>query len=391
MLKTTFQLTSRFFNVIIKKYYIFFIKELIFLHIDVFVKRPNDLIEARFSLSAKQNDIIDLLLSKLENNNTIEYELNLSDYKIFFNRDNTNIYRDFKKAVEEFGKNGSFKINNYSEKIDKAEFFWFVAIYYISKEAKIIFKLDKDVKALLLQMKNVTYYKIKYTLNFTSIYSKRMYLYLKRFEDTGIRIDKVEDLISKMKCPQTYLKKYTDFKKRVLVISQKEINDNTDIKFTYEEKKTGRKITHLVFHIIRVAEEKPEEQIIDNKEEIKTIPEIDVFELIEELEDIISEPIKTKDLKKILKAANNDIELIKEKYKAAKKQGGIENLVGWLISAINNNYSVSEPIALEKEKIKKPYIKPNRFINYEQRNWDFEEMRKLERKLLDREVGEIEN
>lgn len=34
----------------------------------------------------------------------------------------------------------------------------------------------------------------------------------------------------------------------------------------------------------------------------------------------------------------------------------------------------------------KPYIKPNRFINYEQREWDFDELRKLERKLLDKEV-----
>lgn len=364
---------------------------MIFLNIGLCVKRPNDLIEARFSLSAKQNDIIDLLLSKLENNDTIEYELNLPDYKIFFNKDTTNIYRDFKKAVEEFGKNASFIINNYSEKIDKAEFFWFVAIYYVSKEAKIIFKLDKDVKMLLLQMKNVTYYKIKYILNFESIYSKRMYLYLKRFEDTGIRVDKVSDLLEKLNCPTSYYSRYNAFKVKVLDIAFKEINDNTDIKFTYEEKKTGRKITHLIFHIIRVSEEKPEEQIIDNKEEIKNIPEIDISELIEKVEDIIAEPIKTKDLKKILKAANNDIELIKEKYKAAKKQGGIENLVGWLISAINNNYSASEPIAIEKEKTKKPYIKPNRFINYEQRNWDFEEMRKLERKLLDREVGEIEN
>lgn len=359
---------------------------------DYIVKRSNNLIESRFNLSASQNNIIDLVLYKLKENDTpLEYKINVIDYVNIFNKGSNHVYADLKKAAKEFIKaNAAFTLYDYKG-VKETDFFWFCSIKYIENEGAIIFKLDSEVKEIMLQIKNVTYYDIKYTLNFTSVYSKRMYLYLKRFEDTGIRIDKVQDLISKMKCPQTYLKKYPDFKKRVLVISQREINDNTDIKFTYEEKKTGRKITHLVFHIIRVAEEKPQEQIIDNKEEIKTIPEIDVFELIEELEDIISEPIKTKDLKKILKAANNDIELIKEKYKAAKKQGGIENLVGWLISAINNNYSVSEPIAIEKEKTKKPYIKPNRFINYEQRDWNFEEMRKLERKILDREVGEIEN
>lgn len=359
---------------------------------DYIVKRSNSLIESRFNLSASQNNIIDLVLHKLKKEHTnLTYEINVSDYAQLFNKGSNHVYADLKKSAKEFIKsNAGFTLYNYKG-FKEMDYFWFCNINYLENEGKIIFKLDPEVKEIMLEIKNVTYYDIKYTLNFISIYSKRMYLYLKRFEDTGIRIDKVSDLLEKLNCPTSYYRRYNAFKVKVLDIAFKEINDNTDIKFTYEEKKTGRKITHLVFHIIRVAEEKPQEQIIDNKEEIKTIPEIDVFELIEELEDIISEPIKTKDLKKILKAANNDIELIKEKYKAAKKQGGIENLVGWLISAINNNYSVSEPIALEKEKTKKPYIKPNRFINYEQRDWDFEEMRKLERKILDREVGEIEN
>ena len=63
--------------------------------------------------------------------------------------------------------------------------------------------------------------------------------------------------------------------------------------------------------------------------------------------EIINEKLKTKEYKAILEAANNDIELIQEKYELSKKQQKIENLVGWLIKAIENGYT--EPVRKQKQ------------------------------------------
>ena len=78
--------------------------------------------------------------------------------------------------------------------------------------------------------------------------------------------------------------------------------------------------------------------------------------------------MKTKEYKAILEAANNDIELIQSKYQIAKKQRKIDNLVGWMMKAIQEEYS--EPV--EKRKA-------TSFNNIGAREYDYNE---LERALL---------
>lgn len=329
------------------------------------VKRPNNLIEARYFLSSKQNDIIDLVLTKIKKDDSkLEYEIALSDYSDLLSIGTTNMYTDFRKAVREFGKNASFTLFNYKGE-EEQEFFWFVKIVYKNKQGKIIFKLDPEVKEIMLQLKNVTYYNIRYTLNMTSVYSKRMYLYLKRFEDTGIRVDKIEDLLNKLNCPASY-KKYSFFKNRVLEVAQKEINANTDIKFEFEEVKTSRKVTSIKFYIHA-----------NNQNEVTNVSEdtsaigMDIDDLVDQLQTFISEPIKIRDLKAILKAADNDVKLIQAKYELAKQQSHIENLTAWLISAVKDDYT--EPVSRTKK---------NKFVNYEQENYDFDKLEQLERELI---------
>ena len=62
--------------------------------------RPDALIEARYDLTCSQNDIMDIVLSEIENDDKHLYELNLNDYKHLYKNGACNIYRDFKKAVK---------------------------------------------------------------------------------------------------------------------------------------------------------------------------------------------------------------------------------------------------------------------------------------------------
>ena len=71
---------------------------------------------------------------------------------------------------------------------------------------------------------------------------------LKSFEDTGWRIDKIDDLKYKLGCPESY-KNYAIFKQKVLDMAFKEINKSGDIKFKYESIKKGRKVISIKFII----------------------------------------------------------------------------------------------------------------------------------------------
>ena len=312
--------------------------------------RPEKVIEARFALTSRQNDILDMLFTQIEDDHNVEYSIDINKYKMLYNiKDKNNIYGDLKKAVKSFEGKGFLIV----DKENKEEIYypWFSKIHYKNKEGKIILKIDSELKNMFLEVKKRIYYHIKYTLNFNCIYSKRFYYYLKSYEDTGWRIDNLDALRDKLQCPKSY-KKYSDFRRFALEPAHVEINSNSDIKFKYEEVKTGNKVTALRFSI---KSSKCNEIAIDSDKNSE----------ITDVQRIFLEDITLIEARKILDAASGDIELIKEKYKISNSQGKIENIVGWIIKAIKENYN--------------PQIKQSRFNDYEQRTYNFDD---LEKKLL---------
>lgn len=204
--------------------------------------RPENIIEARFSLSNKQNSIVDIVLSKLRDDDNLTYELDVKEYEAFIKTDTSNIYRDFKKAVKGFEKAG---VNIMDKETNEETWFaWFSKIKYKDKQGKIEVNVDKDFKKILYEVKKKIFFDLAYTLNMKSNYSQRVYYYMKSFEDTGWRIDLIDDLARKLEAPDSY-KNFANMKKYVLDKAKEEINEITDIIFDYEAIKTGRKVTHI--------------------------------------------------------------------------------------------------------------------------------------------------
>lgn len=321
--------------------------------------RPNSLIEARYDLTPKQNDILDMVLSKIENDNNYLYELNLSDYRSLYKTDSSNIYRDFKKAVKEFEGKGFYLIDSNNNK--EIFFAWFASIAYSDNDGKIVVEIGHQLKNLLVEMRKRIYYKIEYPLNFSSVYSKRIYYYLKSFQDTGWRIDDVGVLRKKLQCPDSYAK-YSFFKIKVLEQAKKEINKLSDINFDYEEMKSGRKVSHLKF-IIKV-DKLPSELAITSTYENDVVESSD----IESVKQIIKEKLTYQEAQSILDAANSNIDKIKEKYVIINRFSRVKNIVGAMITALKEDW-----------RLPQGKIKEDTFSNYDQREYDFAE---LERKLL---------
>jgi plasmid replication initiation protein len=353
---------------------------------ELICRRPESIIEARFSLTKRQNDILDMVFASIEEDNKLQYEIDLARYGQLYNiKDKSNIYRDLKKAVESFeGKGFSITKKINEKKENRIYFSWFSNIQYLDGESKIIVELGQTLKELMLSAKKDCFYQIKYPLNFHNIYSKRLYYYLKSYENsnknnTGWRIDNLDELRNKLECPKTY-ERYADFKRFVLKPAYEEINGSSDISFEYEETKIKGKVTTLKFNIksnssvsenISSSENETSATIeeLPAPEPKKTTKKKENSEEIKQVIKILQEyNITSLEAKKILDASKGDLKLIEQKFNIVRQIKNIDNIVGALIKAIKEDW--------EAPKRGKNI---DNFNNFEQRTYDFKD---LEKKLL---------
>jgi plasmid replication initiation protein len=332
--------------------------------------RPERIIEARFALTSRQNDILDMLFTQIQDDNNTEYIIDINKYKMLYNiQDKNNVYGDLKKAVKSFEGKGFLVVDK--EKNEETFYPWFSKIHYKNKEGKIHLKIDSELKNIFLEVKKRIYYHIKYTLNFNCIYSKRFYYYLKSYEDTGWRIDNLDILREKLQCPDSY-KKYSDFRRFALEPAYREINENSDISFEFEEIKNGKKVTALK-SIIRSKGVMAEIAIGRGNDEEKKAKSESLPVIINIIKSNLGVDISEQSAAEILENANlhtkftDPIELINEVALYAKTQTINKGVVGWFKSTVK---TYERPVQAMQTDI---------FNNYEQREYDYDS---LEKKLL---------
>ncbi|WP_338396332.1 replication initiation protein [Fulvitalea axinellae] len=106
------------------------------------------------------------------------------------------------------------------------------------------------VKELLLKQRaNFTSYALKWVFHFSSAFSLVIYELCKQYERIGERKISVELLRKHVVVPESKQRSFAQFRRRVIAPALKDINSLSDIRVQVEEKKTGRKISLLIFHI----------------------------------------------------------------------------------------------------------------------------------------------
>ncbi|MEA3228716.1 MAG: replication initiation protein [Campylobacterota bacterium] len=116
------------------------------------------------------------------------------------------------------------------------------------------FKINTDIRPYLLELtSNFTSYYLENVARLKSSYSIRIYELLKQYQKKDLsggwwKIT-IKELRKILKIEEIKYTRYNDFKRKVIIQAQKELEEKTDIKFTFEEHKVGRKIEKLTFHI----------------------------------------------------------------------------------------------------------------------------------------------
>ena len=219
------------------------------------VSQHNAITQARYSMTALQKNIVYFLLKKLSpsNQNSRYYELNALDLYDYMGGERAE-YDKLKEATKGLTRFyiETFVPNHETGLEDFLQINLFSSVKYISGRGIIRIGLDDEIKPFLFDLKNnFTTFELETAISFRSVYSKRIYEGLNQFKNSENQewYISVEELRKRLNVEEKF-KKWSDFKRRVLDMAYKEINEyDGDIKFEIEYKKTSRKITYLIFHI----------------------------------------------------------------------------------------------------------------------------------------------
>jgi len=231
------------------------------------IRQDYQLVNSKYKLNTSEMKFIISSLSQIKKDDkefcTYEIKVSELEQKLQSEQNSTRLKQFAKKLMskplEVPTDNGGWII-----------FSWFSKIQYVPEERKFIVRFDEDLKPYLLDLqKRFVHYNLKYILPLTSNYSIRIYQLLKEYEKLKIRYIDVAELQELLQVPKSY-KRYDNFKNKILKVAEKELKEHTDIFFTFEEEKEGKKVTRLVFRIhknngVKVVKVKSNDRLIAPK------------------------------------------------------------------------------------------------------------------------------
>lgn len=213
------------------------------------IVKSNSLTEAYIlNMSKNEYKLILFLISKIkkEDKSFRKIALSVSEYNELLDIKGSKTY-NYMKNLESSLLHKSIRLRTKDEKgnIDYIAVNWFSFVKY--KDSKIEICFNYDLSPHLLKIDTCfTKFLLKNISNLSSFYSIRIYELLKQYQKIGKR----EILLSELKqMVGASYDKYSHFKTKVLEVAQKDLNENSDISFQYNEIKQGRKVFSIRFSI----------------------------------------------------------------------------------------------------------------------------------------------
>jgi len=314
------------------------------------ITKSNKLIEASYNLTEVEQKIILTLISLVQPSDEEfqPYTFSIKDFiKLIGGNSNTRY-----KELEDITRNLLSKTYEvrFEDRLSQVQ--WLSQADYNYKKGTIQLTLHSFFRPYLLQLKReFTSYQLKNVSKLKGQYAIRIYELLKQYERLKERTFDLDDLRNKLGAVEIY-PAYGNFKQRVLVPAQKQINRKSDISIEFKEIKHGRAVKKIKFlieqkeklieFIPKVATNKNEGiqevqrvGVIDSKEAAET----DLFTVLEE-DDIleihnlameIGFTVKRSVIKQWLKFGKGKVIHIMESIRYNTK---IENPIGFIFSEL---------------------------------------------------------
>jgi hypothetical protein len=216
---------------------------------DQLVVQHNGLVEAHYRLSTLEKKLVAIVVSMIQpaDQELKSYALTVKQVQALLEVKGKDYYAQLRNLTRGILKKPlSLQFQNG----DWLNCNWFSSIRYFKTEGSIRFRIDPELRPFLLDLKTqFTSYELKYALSLKSFYAIRLYEILKQYLNIGKRQFDIEKLRALLGIEIDKYPQYNDFKKRVIDPAVKEINQGSDLRISFQEKKHVRKITSLAFQI----------------------------------------------------------------------------------------------------------------------------------------------
>lgn len=224
---------------------------------DYKVVKANDLIQkARFNLSQQEQKIVLYLISKIkpEDKEFQEFTFDIAEFcRVCGVGEDKNIsggnYEAIRNSIKTLADKSAWIL---IDKDTEALLRWIDKALINKTAGKVRLRIHEDMKPFLLRLRDCyTQYELYNVIAMRSKYSSRIYEILKshefRKEPISINLDEL-----KRNLFATQYKRFPDFRRYVIEIAMREINEFSDLKVSYEAESSpgsGRGITTIVFHV----------------------------------------------------------------------------------------------------------------------------------------------
>lgn len=352
---------------------------------DLIVK-DNKLLQQPLYKTSMELKIFSMVLLKIRENPTSEiFSINVRELLEHFEGSSEN-YAYLKSVAKKMF--GAIDLNPSDKEFDLNVIFTKIEV---NQEGMMNFKLNQDIKFYVLGLtSNFTQYYFENIARLKSSFSIRIYEFLKQYEKVGSRKIELTYLRHFLNISDDKFLKYNDFKRKVILVSQKELKEKTDIYFEFEEIKQIRKIFEIKFTIyknnkgssedkknLKIEKEKEKELILNGElsEEQKNIKlKLTTFGMSEKTANELVLSVKMEQIESNIVYAEKE-----------HKNGRIsKNLGGYLLDAIKNNYANNISL-FELEAKKKATDKEN-----EKRKKEMEEKKEALRSKFSLEFSRTE-
>ncbi len=219
------------------------------------VRKSNNLVEGKYRFDIWEMRVFTKMLTMI-----LPSDEDFKEYRIYLKEviDDFNLAAD--KQSYKLLKDGAIKLMKKEIKIirdtdeGEKEFLTHIAVGLDSFTSKtqgsyVDISFHPKMKPFLLQLQTqFLMYDVRNILQLQSSYSVRIYELLKQYEKIGKRTFSIDDLKETLAVMDKY-PLYANFKQRIIMKAQEDLEAYTDIRFTFEEIKKGRSIHSIVFTI----------------------------------------------------------------------------------------------------------------------------------------------
>lgn len=162
---------------------------------------------------------------------------------------------DERTAYDQLKKGANTLFNRYIKRVHQTargeaveKIRWVDRVSYQNGEGFVEMNFTQHVAPYLVDLeKRFTSYKLEQTRALRSIHSWRLYENLKRWETTGKWIVEIDEFHRVMESPPSYQLNFAQLRKWVIEPAVKELREVNNLDIEWMTRKTGRKVTRLVF------------------------------------------------------------------------------------------------------------------------------------------------